>query len=108
LFPNLSDWSSKISDGFAGPFIAGSFQKHGKYRQHNRHKNGPKEKLYTESIFIIRSILMAGEKKVNNLEKVVICLYFIAKNNKPLSDIPKLLIRIKKCNAGILSGFSYQ
>jgi hypothetical protein len=49
----LSDLS-KISGGFAAPVTtADSFQKRGKYRQHDMYENRPKEKVYTESISIL-------------------------------------------------------
>jgi hypothetical protein len=44
LFPDLSDWSSKIVEGFTGPFKVRSFKKHETSNQHIKCDNALKGK----------------------------------------------------------------
>ena len=101
-FPNLSDPTSKIIKGFSGPFKLETFKKHEKSNQHMRCADALRARRNPEAAPIVKSIMKADEVMLNHLKTVFNCAYYIAKKNKPFSDISDLLVLLHKCDVNIL------
>lgn len=105
-FPEISDQSSSIVRGFSGPFKIESFKKHEKSNQHARCCSALEGKLNFKSTPMARCILKADEKMINHLKVVFNCSYYLAKNNRPFSDLNELLVLTKKLDVDVLPEYN--
>lgn len=101
-FPDLSDHTSKVVKGFSGPFKAETFKKHEKSSQHMRCVATMNAKLNPAATPLARAIIKADETMINHLRVVFNCAYYIAKHNKPFSDLEELLVLTNKCGVNVL------
>ncbi|MEE6461244.1 hypothetical protein FKM82_001240 [Ascaphus truei] len=102
-YPHLSDQSSKVVLGFCGPFKLDSFKKHEISVKHLRCTAAHEGELNQQ----VRPQQECMNKMDEKMFKTAFnCAYYIAKSNKPFSDLPELIGLLSKCDVETLHQYS--
>ncbi|MEE6461243.1 hypothetical protein FKM82_001239 [Ascaphus truei] len=98
-YPLISDQLSMVVLGFCGPFKLETFKKHENSFKHLRCIAAHEGELDQQVRPLQKSMNKMDEKMFKTAFN---CAYYIAKNNKPFSDLPELLGLLSKCDVETL------
>lgn len=105
-YPNIIDQSSKFVCGFKAPFKLETFKKHCSSQQHLKCVAALKAETDPSNTALAKCVRKIDEKMFNHLKIVFNAAYYLAKNNRPFTDIKDILILISNCGIEVLEEYS--
>lgn len=98
LFPKLSDCNSRVVQGYSPNFKSETFKKHRSSQHHLRCEEAVEAKEKPNETPMAKCIKTVDQKTFSHLNSLFNACYYLAKNNRPFSDITDLMGLLSKCD----------